>query len=149
MWSRETFPAAWNCIVGLRLIQELVDPYPFLGGQVLREYPAEQLAGPRDAADDSGLLTVGEDRRVPVPRTTDRAHPVQGVAALEQLQIARAQREPVNAVPGPAVENGGDVVEILRGGGTDVGAVLEHAALVGRLGQHAHRELVRVEMPRV
>ncbi len=120
-----------------------------VGGQVRGQHPAEELTGAGRAADDAGALAVGEDRGVAGDGAAHRAHPVQGVAAGEELEVAGAGRQASGEPFAPAGEHVPHVVEVLGPRRPDVRAELEEAAVPWRLGQHAHGELVGVEVPRV
>src|SRR6187402_2588749 len=97
MWSSETFPVAskakGSCSSGgNRSVEQAVAPHRAPGrGQVLGQGPTEQLTGASHAAHDPRLGAVGEDRRVALAPALDGGHPVQRVAAEEQLEVAGAE----------------------------------------------------------
>jgi hypothetical protein len=74
---------------------------------------------------------------------------MQGVAARKQLEIARAQREATDQALTASGQHRADVVEIFRSCRPDVRAVFKYTTGQWLLGEHADRELVRVEVPRM
>src|SRR5215831_16786390 len=117
-------------------------------GEVFGQYPAEELSRPLRAADDARTSAVREDRRMSGDSAFHRTNLVQRVPAEEQLKIAGTQIQPAHEIAFPG-QHRPDVVEIFAGGGPDVRTVLEAPAAVCLLGEQAHGELVRVEVPRV
>src|ERR1019366_4591437 len=97
---------------------------------------AEELPRPRDGADHARALAIGEDRRV-TRRPVHGGYAVQGVAAREQLEIARTQREAADQVVTASGQHSADVVEVLRSRRPDVRAVFEHATGLRLPGDHA------------
>ena len=74
---------------------------------------------------------------------------MQRVPALEELEVAGPQREPPRQLLTAARQYVPYVAEVLVVRGADVRAVLEDAAVLGLLGEHADGELVGVEVPGV
>src|SRR5215216_3992960 len=114
---------------------------------MLWQHSAEKLSCPRDAANDSGTFAICEDRRVARCSTLHAAHSMQRIAALEQLQVTRAEQQAADPLAAGANQHGAHVVEILLAHRSDVRAVLKDTARLRCLREHAHRELVRIEMP--
>ena len=92
-----------------------------------------------------GLANVGENRHIAPPGSAEGRHPVEGVAAAEDLKVARLQVENLHAV-GCAIQDAGDFSEVLIPL-ADAWRILEGAAALGILYGERHSEVIGVEVP--
>ena len=92
-----------------------------------------------------GLADVGENRHVAPPGSAEGGDAVEGVAAAEDLQVARLEVENLHPV-GCAIQDAGDFSEVLVAL-ADAGRILEGAASLGILYGERHSEVIGVEVP--
>lgn len=110
------------------------------------QHAAVELPGALGAADHALLLHEAEDGDVAAGCALDRPDPVQGVAALEQLQVAGFEDEGADAVA-PVVEHGLHGLVVLVFGRAQRGDVLELTPGLTVLDRQCDGEVVGVEVP--
>ena len=111
--------------------------------------PPVELLGALGAANDSGLLRVGENRGIALDRAFDTGHPVHRKPPLEDLQVAGIELQVFHPAAVLPPHHLAHRAEVFRRARADHRRVFEQAAGLGLLGHHADDEFVGVEVPRL